>query len=48
MIWLTALFATCTGLAVWSMALGNPTAINGVIGAGLCTVALAALTVIDR
>jgi hypothetical protein len=48
MWFLTAVFAACTALAAWSMAAGNPTAVNGVIGAGAGTVVLAALAVIDR
>ena len=48
MWFLTAVFAACTALAGWSMAAGNPTAINGVIGAGLGTLILTALALIER
>lgn len=48
MIGLTALYAACTAFAAVSMAAGNPTAINGVIGAGTCTVVLAVFAWLDH
>jgi hypothetical protein len=48
MIGLTVLYAACTALAAVSMTAGNPAAINGVIGAGICTVACAALAWLDH
>jgi hypothetical protein len=48
MWFLTAVFAACTALSVQQMTVGNPTAINGVIGAGVMTLALAALALIER
>lgn len=43
MKWLAALFWVCFGVALWSMLAGNPTAINGVIGAGIVAVAITIL-----
>lgn len=45
---LTALFLACTALAAWAMSEGNPTAVNGVVGAGLCTLVCGSLALIDR
>jgi hypothetical protein len=44
---LTALFAACTALAAWSWSAGNPTAGNGVIGAGIVTAVCAVLAWIE-
>jgi hypothetical protein len=48
MRWIAALFWALTALAGIDMALGNPTAINGVIGAGACAVITTALCWYDR
>jgi hypothetical protein len=45
---LAVLFAACAVLAAVSMAEGNPTAINGVIGAGTCAVVVAACAWLER
>jgi hypothetical protein len=45
---ITFLFAGCTAFAAWSMAAGNPTAINGVIGAGIGTVVIGACWWLER
>ena len=45
---LTFLFAGCTAFSAWAMTAGNPTAINGVIGAGICTVFSAACWWLDH
>jgi hypothetical protein len=45
---LALLFVALTALAAWSMANGNPSAINGVVGAGVCAVICAALALIER
>lgn len=37
-----------TALAAVSMAMGNPTAINGVIGAGIIAVIFTGLAIFDR
>jgi hypothetical protein len=37
-----------TGLAAVSMAAGNPTAINGVVGAGVLAVIFTGLAIFDR
>lgn len=34
--------------AIWSYALGNPTAINGIIGAGVMAIVVTALAIIER
>lgn len=36
-----------TGLAAASMAVGNPTAVNGVLGAGVIAVVFTALAIFD-
>jgi hypothetical protein len=49
MMWLlTLLFAAATVVAAVAMATGSPTAINGVIGAGICTVVCAACAWAER
>jgi hypothetical protein len=45
---LTGVFAACFVVAVISMTTGNPTAINGVIGAGLGTLVVGACAFLAR
>lgn len=45
---LTGVFAACFVLAVVSMTAGNPTAINGVIGAGFGTLFMGACAFLER
>jgi hypothetical protein len=45
---LTGVFAACFAVAVISMTTGNPTAINGVIGAGFGTLFMGACAFLDR
>jgi hypothetical protein len=45
---LAILFWLLTGAAAWSMAAGNPTAINGVIGAAAGAVVFTGLAIWDR
>jgi hypothetical protein len=44
---LTLLFVMLCALAAWSMAAGNPTAINGAIGAGACALVFIVLALIE-
>jgi hypothetical protein len=46
-IWWIAVFGCTACLAGWSMAAGNPTAINGVIGAGGLTLVGIVLGILD-
>lgn len=48
MWWLTALFASLASIAMVAWLNGNPSVLNGVIGAGVCTVLSAALALIER
>lgn len=48
MKWIAALFWVCTGLAIWSHYDGNPTAVNGVVGAGVCALVTTILAAIEE
>lgn len=48
MKWITGLFWVCFAAACGSHVLGNPAAINGIIGAGACAVACTILAWIER
>lgn len=45
---LAVVFWLLFGAAIWSYALGNPTAINGIIGAGVCAVVVTSLAIIEQ
>ncbi len=48
MKWIAALFWLCFAAAQWAHAHGNPTAINGVVGAGLVAAICTGLAWIER